>query len=217
LQAYRIACASNLRQIATAWVAYAHANKGLLPAAAEGGVARPNDFLVWYPPITQEKLDRSALAPHLGRPLNPGVFRCPSDDWESHTYTTSGFGPYLFSYCMNVHVSNTWSHTLTRRLTRPMLKIWHIKNPSGKLVIVEEDERVISDGVWAPRGPSNYQTLDEIADRHQPRYSGGIDRANWNDRSLDNRKRANAFFADAHVEFVNGTFAYDMRNLDPAR
>jgi prepilin-type N-terminal cleavage/methylation domain-containing protein len=30
-QAERVACASNLRQIATAWVAYCHTGKGLLP------------------------------------------------------------------------------------------------------------------------------------------------------------------------------------------
>jgi prepilin-type processing-associated H-X9-DG protein len=210
-QARRVICASNLHQIAIAWTAYAHANNGLLPAAAEGGITRPHDFLVWYLPITQEKLDSSALAPYLGRPLNPAIFRCPSDDWAAHTYTNSMFGPYLFSYSMNVLCSNTGP--VMRR--DPKLKIWQIHEPSEKIIMVEEDERIISDGIWAPRAAGYYCWLDEIANRHQGPDRGVIDRENWRNTTIDDWKHGNAFFADGHVDFVSGTYAYDLNHLRP--
>jgi prepilin-type processing-associated H-X9-DG protein len=199
----------NLRQIATAWVAYCHVNSGLLPAAAEGGVGRRHDFLVWWSPITQEQLDRSALAPYLGIPLNPMIFRCPSDDWEVRSFVPSGFGPYQFSYSMNVMISNTWQYS-----PFPIkIKLWRVRNPPHKIVMIEEDERFISDGIFFPRKLMPLGKLDEIAARHQ-RDRGPIT-GTFTVDPIDAQKWANAFFADGHVEYVNGTYAYDRKHLLP--
>src|SRR5205809_4904335 len=94
-QARRVQCASNLRQITQAWLMYADNNQGLLPAAAAKISAYPHDWLIWFKPLTQTKLDQSALAPYLGRPLNAMLFRCPSDDWQAHKVLDGniGFGP----------------------------------------------------------------------------------------------------------------------------
>src|SRR5438309_360989 len=83
-QARRVRCASNLRQITLAWMMYADNNQGMLPAAAPKFGTFLNDWLIWFKPLTQQKLDQSALAPYVRRPLNPMLFRCPSDDWQAH-------------------------------------------------------------------------------------------------------------------------------------
>src|SRR5256885_688362 len=82
-QGRRVQCASNLRQITQAWLMYADNNQGYLPAAAPKIATSDYDWLVWFKPLTQQKLDQSALAPYVRRPLNPMLFRCPSDDWKS--------------------------------------------------------------------------------------------------------------------------------------
>lgn len=207
--ARRLQCANNLRQIATAWTAYCHMSGGLLPAAAEGGVGRRHDFLVWWHPITQERLDRSALAPHLDKPLNPMLFRCPSDDWEERTFVPSGFGPYNFSYTMNLMMSNTKQYP-----PFPVrLKLWHIRDPGRKIVMIEEDERFIGDGIWFPQKLNPLGRQDEVAARHQ-RDRGPIT-GTFTIDPADAGKWANAFFADGHVDYVNGTFAYDRKHLLP--
>src|SRR6266446_3203198 len=169
-QARRVQCGSNLRQITQAWLMYADNNGGYLPAAAAKIATYNHDWLIWFKPLTQEKLDRSALAPYVGRPLNRTLFRCPSDDWQSHADLdgNTDFGPYYFSYSMNARLTNTFPeyNTDIPGLYRP-LKITKIKNPCEKIVLVEVDERVIRDGMWDPQDVwGTNGRIDEIGSRH---------------------------------------------------
>jgi prepilin-type N-terminal cleavage/methylation domain-containing protein/prepilin-type processing-associated H-X9-DG protein len=210
-QAERVACASNLRQIATAWVAYCHANKGLLPAAAEESAPQRHDFIVWWNPVTQEKLDQSVLAPYLGLPLDPRIFRCPADDWKSRDHSIAGgLGLYYFSYSMNAYISNTYAHA-----PYPVrLKVWQVRNPAAKIIMIEEDERAINDGAWFPRRLFGHGARDDIANRHRGE-PGPITGTIVPNPSVEQRKWANAFFADGHVDFVNGIYAYHRKHLLP--
>src|SRR5688572_33100926 len=75
-QAKRTQCASNLRQIATAWVMYANNNKGAVPSAALGFRPSAWDWIFFHRnaslPFPQVRdLDESMLAPYLSSPLNP--------------------------------------------------------------------------------------------------------------------------------------------------
>jgi prepilin-type processing-associated H-X9-DG protein len=142
--------------------------------------------------------------------MNPMVFLCPSDDWQSHSFVASGFGVYPFSYAMNVLISNTWFSPPKY----PILKLSMIRNAAEKIVMIEADERVISEGMFASRWVDDYSRLDEIACRHGG-DKGIISRGNWNNPSIDVRKWANAFFADGHVDYINGTYAYDRKHLHP--
>ena len=221
-QARRVQCASNLRQITQAWMMYADSNQGLLPAAAPKIGTSAHDWLIWFKPLTQEKLDRSALAPYIGRRLNPMLFRCPSDDWQSHKDLDgdTDFGPYYFSYSMNARLSNTFPqyNTDIPGLYRP-LKIIKIKNTPEKIVFIEVDERVIRDGMWDPQDfPGTNGRIEQIGSRHGP-YKGLVSDPKtgaWqSDPAIDARKFGNAAFADGHVDYVSGTFARDPTHLLP--
>jgi prepilin-type N-terminal cleavage/methylation domain-containing protein/prepilin-type processing-associated H-X9-DG protein len=209
-QAKRTQCASNLKQIATAWVMYANNNKGAVPSAALGFRPSNWDWLFFHrnasAPFTRPRdLDESMLAPYLSSPLNPEIFRCPSDDWEAHASRDFPELPYLYSYSMNVHLSSTLTQAQINSLfpasERPNfvanLKVSRIKNAAEKIVMIEEDERTINDGAWASRVVGGlFPTVDEIASRHERRKA-----------ISDPEKRGNAFFADGHVEFINRAYA----------
>ncbi len=111
-QAERVQCASNLRQLVLAFQMYANQNRGWLPGSAASPTTHyPDDWLHWIP---GRDLSDSAIAPYLGRPLGPNVFRCPSDDWASRgrpllpPWTAPSDIPHLYrySYCMNDHVAS---------------------------------------------------------------------------------------------------------------
>jgi prepilin-type processing-associated H-X9-DG protein len=94
----QINCASNLRQLAMAFTAYAQSNNGRPPGVAWGGIDTPYDWVFWdEPPVGTRDVNNSALAPYLGArgPTLRALLRCPSDLLERH------HGGYPFSYSMN--------------------------------------------------------------------------------------------------------------------
>lgn len=54
---------------------------------------------------------------------------------------------------------------------------------------------------------------DEVAAWHQ--RERGPHTGTFTIDPVDARRWANAFFADGHVEYVNGTYAYDRKHLLP--
>ena len=78
---------------------YCNNNQGRFPRP---GVAQhPEDWIFWedMPRGTNpnRNIDDSAIGPYLGKPVNPEVFRCPSDDVEVRRPGVN----YRFSYSAN--------------------------------------------------------------------------------------------------------------------
>src|SRR4051812_32513710 len=63
-QSRRIQCLANLRQLDTAFLMYAHANKAYLPASSVNSGGYYNDWIFWQ---TSRRFDECALAPYLAR------------------------------------------------------------------------------------------------------------------------------------------------------
>ena len=194
-KARMVQCASNLRQLGTAAVMYANENKGVFPGIADQ--PRPDDWIHWRGSPPNNDLQNSALAPHLGKPVSPAVFRCPSDPWETHT-PRGGFHPYPYfnSYSMNCFIG-----------TGPFakgLRMTQVRNSAEKILFLEEDERTINDGLWLPPLTGGY--IDYVSDRHEIRR-----------RVNDLKGRGNCAFVDGHVDFVARSYAHDPAHYLPER
>jgi prepilin-type processing-associated H-X9-DG protein/prepilin-type N-terminal cleavage/methylation domain-containing protein len=143
-------CASNMRQLAAAFIGYTQSNRGQSPRPAFGGPVR-YDWVFWQePPYGTRNLDESALAPYLGAkgPMLRALLRCPSD---SMLHDTGKPGGYQFSYSMNMSL---W--------IEGQLSIGRVKHPSEKVIFYDEQNH--NDGAlwWAVISP----VTDLLTDRH---------------------------------------------------
>src|SRR5688500_15187382 len=158
-QGRRVQCMSNLRQLAHAFVMYGADHNQFFPGSAvafplNGAAPFPSDWIHWEP---TRKLDDSATARYLGRPVDPAVYRCPSDDADAHglalTWGPNTFQPtlvYRYSYCMPRNFGSAEA-IQNRRMTgrdnefsTPKFSL--IKDPSRTLLLAEVDERQLRDG-----------------------------------------------------------------------
>ena len=139
---------------------------------------------------------------------------CPADDPQVRPRPSlSPFHPpadprfnYPFSY--------TFSIKLARR------KLGSVRNPSMKLMLVDEDEGTIHAGsFFGDRSTSGPGTLWEsmLANRHDPR--GKRDWRQWpadvrleQARRADKGDRGNVAFVDGHVDYVTREFTWDERH-----
>ena len=237
----RAQCAANLRQLAAATLAYADHNRGLMPGVAQHP-QQPHDWVCWQDSGAFDSPDDSALAAHLGRPLDVRILRCPADDREARTAGGGGLiGPatsrYPYSYTMNRFLGDRGS--VRMRVTR-------IGRTSQKVLFVEEDVRTMEDGAWleafepgaAPvppmnnviwvpgDGPSPGSELppltfwEPLSARHElprdgdpiPMGLAGAD-PGWRGRFLF--RRGNVAFADGHVDFVDRDYTLQPRHIYP--
>src|SRR4051812_15036115 len=100
-KAYQVKCASNLRQIGMAMIMYTNANKGIFPAPAISNnpvYFRYDDWIYWQP---TRNIQEGTLVPYLSQPFSPDVYRCPSDDVETHARNNPN---YNYSYSVNWYI-----------------------------------------------------------------------------------------------------------------
>jgi prepilin-type N-terminal cleavage/methylation domain-containing protein/prepilin-type processing-associated H-X9-DG protein len=233
--ARKVQCASNLRQVAMAILMYTNDNRGATPGVACDRPT-PFDWVHWWQAPPNNDLDDSAIAPYLGRPVNPEVLRCPSDDWASHKPVNVGMGllrprlpltdAYPYSYTMNAFLGNGWPvppgatvDNVHWRWPGPM-NLARVRNAAKKILLVEEDERRINDGCWYPYGNFSpewdpFHAKDWIATRHDVankardewlRDESGQWRQPGEDPFLN--RRGNCAFLDGHVEFITRVEAH---------
>ena len=99
-----------------------------------------------------------------------------------------------------------------------------IRRRRGGFTLVEEDERTINDGLWAPPylGIRAYDVPDQAGDdmlaiRHDRRRVEpdpyGLDPLLT--RGPNNDRRGNAAFADGHAEYVPRSFAHTAEAVRP--
>ena len=220
-QGNKIKCLSNLRQLGMALIMYTNNNKGYFPFGSRypANVMYEEDWF-WY-----QKTPVPASAPGYGRPIvdvnqsrivpylggfTPELFRCPSDDFEGRVVTVPS-GAYNYSYALNEYFEGRYID-----VNRGKVKITQIRNSTDKIILAEEDENSINDGLWAPGGGDITQSgvaRDLLGLRHD-RKKALPDLNNQQISTHPNGdRRGNVAFCDGHAEFISRRVAHDKRSL----
>jgi prepilin-type N-terminal cleavage/methylation domain-containing protein/prepilin-type processing-associated H-X9-DG protein len=205
--ANRTKCQSNLHQLALAFLMYANENDGRFPRPAQVGVPLAEDWIYYQ---ASRDITGGVLAHYAGERFNENLYRCPSDDVDNHmTIVTGGVTnqvtqKYRFSYSTNEQICRMWAGG------RPTLRLSQVRNPSDKILLVDESEQTVDDGCWAWQlslgGGSEADPRNRLSTRHDPKY-----------RRSANPKlgRGNAAFADGHVAFISRADSFEKRYFDP--
>jgi prepilin-type N-terminal cleavage/methylation domain-containing protein/prepilin-type processing-associated H-X9-DG protein len=208
-QAQQVACMSNMRQVATALLAYAHAHKGWFPAPANNTRQQPEDWVYWQP---GRDLNESRIFPYLG--ASPAVLRCPAGPPER--VPPGGRPPYPFNYSVNSQFTGEpglASFGNPGGYDHPPSKLSQVVGASRKVLVIDEDVLAINDGCWAP---NSFELPDVLITSVSVRHDIGRDHGTW----LTNPRyfhlgRGNAAFADGHCEFVERIRVYQRESYDP--
>jgi len=199
-KARSMACLNNERQLAIAFQLYCDENLNTFPTAAASSAvgAHPEDWIWWQSQtdvaggMTMRNGQGSALAPFLGG-YKPEYFRCPDDRdalarqraWQANM----GLELYTYSYSLNAHSQRGMASFISKDRTVVVRnKLGTVVKPSQKIMLAEEKgspmdgpgSAFINDGRWQPTGYPLTQ-----------RHAG----------------KANAAFADGHVEGVPRSYA----------
>lgn len=197
--ANRTVCISNLRQLALAFTTYVNEHNGRFPRPAQNNVPTPEDWIHFQP---GRDLENGGVASYLSRPFNSALLRCPTDDVNTHKVAIFNHVPvqYPFSYTVNEAICRIlWNG--------PTLRLNQIRNPSEKILLVDESSATIDDGCWA----------------WQSSLGGGMNvLSNRHDRKAEKAKdpdfgRGSVAFADGHVDFIQRKDSFQPRFYDPRR
>lgn len=200
--ANRIACGSNMKQIATALLMYTNEYKGNFPSLAVSAPIRPEDWIAWQP---GRNPDESQIARYLGKKFSPKVFICPSDDLQTHR---GGASAYRYSYTINYNITG-WGWPGPAWSIAPV-KVNKIKDPASKILLIDESWETIDDGAWAPQHYNNSPGLggaNLLSNRHDRRGSEKV-----TDR---NAGRGNAIYSDFHYEFTERKRSLEEKHFLP--
>ena len=226
-------CRSNLRQLGLAFTLYVQDYNDTFPGTASKGsfVAMKEDWIFWnltlrpsndpsLPANFFTNVQNSAIAPFIGR-FHTNLFRCPSDfDAAERTRqwlrSPSGSNPYLYSYSLTSVYEGDRNHgmaSLYGQGVAPLhFKSAAIKNPSRKLLLVEENSDAkhysggsIDDGRWVP--PDNV-----ISGRHSLPRGRSITQ-----REFTTKGKGSVLMPDGHVETVTPLYGQQADNYDPTR
>ena len=209
--ARRTACASNLRQLAVAFGMYYADNRQRYPTDA-WVAGRKEDWIYWQ---AERDLRDSPIGRYLNRP-GPEVYRCPSDDVESHKIhlTTPNWTPqpYRYSYIFNLPLS-AFTNFPNGRGTG------YLARASETLLLIEADEVTVASGRWDAGVvyAQNQPRQDLLGTRHHPsrwtEFPDGY--PPYGPDRRDRRDRGNGAFVDGHVEYVTREFTWDPRHCIP--
>lgn len=197
--AVQVQCASRLRAIGQAFVAYAAANDGRMVCTTLSGT-RSDNWVFWE---QDRDINKSALAPYLsykGERLRD-LFRCPAvrpEDAQGFKGGNNQGKPYPLTFTMNGFLH-----------FYPSLSYRRILNPGRKILLYDENENADDDIFW-------YQTdRDTLAGRHGS-YSSQV--TDINDRGIRVivRQMGNAAFFDSHVELVDNPMCHTAASNDPS-
>jgi prepilin-type processing-associated H-X9-DG protein/prepilin-type N-terminal cleavage/methylation domain-containing protein len=189
-------CLSNQKQVAMAFHLYLEEQKEQFPAPGSQMLygPLPEDWLHWQ---WNRAIRGSAIAPYAGdATVLKKLFRCPTDAKAADlAYTQTAMqGDYGFSYAMTaLRLTNDVNAGLALALDRntgrrfPFL-LGQVKNPSAKIVFVEEDRTTLNDARWMPEH-------NLISRRHNGRSNVGL--------------------VDGHVETVERSFAKNPAHFLP--
>jgi len=227
-QANGVKCLSNVRQIGMAMYMYANDNKGAYPFGARGDVVAREDWIWWQsgsPRGTGTTVDESPIAKYIGN-FSEQLLRCPSDDMETHHAMFPG-GVYNYSYTMNEFFESnpmrspaTWPENGGR-----IVKLGALKNASHKVLVAEEDQTWINDGLFAPpaiskrAGVAPHPGGDMLSVRHDTQRKTpdiqGLEGLMSNVPNANGQRKGNAAFADGHAEYISRKDLHDVTRIIP--
>jgi prepilin-type N-terminal cleavage/methylation domain-containing protein len=195
------ACRNNLHQLGIGFTLYYSESSELFPAPGSRSKygPQPEDWIWWQ---QDRDVDQSAIAKDIGK-FNRAVFTCPSDQEAASLQQEGDLAddPYRYSYSLT-------SYDLTEQKVNPGMstiitvarkvypfKSTEIKNPGGKIMLVEEDHNTINDSRWVP-----------LQTRYGPKYNLITSRHSG---------KGDVLFADIHLETVTPKFGQDPTNSNP--
>jgi prepilin-type N-terminal cleavage/methylation domain-containing protein/prepilin-type processing-associated H-X9-DG protein len=193
-QANRVACQSNLKQLGIGLQLYTGDHKGWFPAP--GANPRPEDWIHWQP---NRKIDEGSIVKYFGKKFSPGLYRCPSDDNDTHL-----LGTYAYSYTINFNMTG-YNWDTAKPWVRPPVKLNNIKQSSTKILMIDESSETIDDGTWAPQHYAN-DTRNLLSNRHDKRTEQRLD---------PNFGKGNVLMADFHAEFIDRKLTLQERHYMP--
>jgi prepilin-type N-terminal cleavage/methylation domain-containing protein/prepilin-type processing-associated H-X9-DG protein len=193
-QARMVNCLSNLRQLGSAFQMYLNENKGKFPAPSAGN-QRAEDWLYWQ---SGRVLEESGINRYLtsSGTFEPRYFICPSDDVSAHP------NAYRYSYTVNWMICQYKEY----QGNLPTLNISQVRNPTQKILLIDESAATIDDGCWAPQ---NYFTDGKnlMSNRHDRKSEESKD---------PNAGRGTAAFVDGHAEMIPRIDSLQPSFYDPA-
>ena len=180
-------CSNNLRQLGLAFVLYCEAHNDAFPAPGSASVygPQPEDWIWWQ---SGRNINQSAIVPYLSR-FNAKLFSCPQDPGAGSPAQDFPYSYSLNSWNLHGEINPGMSSIITRDRKLYAFKMAQVKNPSSKIMLVDEDRDTIDDSRWAP----DYGNL--ISARH-------------------NRRGAVAL-ADGHIQLVLPIFGQEEANTRP--
>ena len=207
-------CINNLKQLGLGMMMYLNDNNDTFPGPGSRNTYgfHKEDWIYWrtnratYPPV-----ENSPIAKHVGS-VSSNLFKCglDRDNSERRTTQSDAHGWYIYSYTMvsrdlsgnqNLGITSIFQGS-DANPTPYFFRSPGIRNPAGKLMLVEEQtshkrgespdvggsSSIINDGRWVPGG-------DKITVRHN--------------------KRGNSTFADGHAEPVRPEVAEQREYSEP--
>ena len=216
----RVACLSNLKQLALATIMYSNANRNSFPHTAPNtGNAQTEDWIFWR---TTDNLQDSALAPYLGG-ISQKLMRCPTDVLTVHSGFPKG---YQYSYVMNSELG-AWDDTAVPPKSPYFqnatnydpksdiaIKVTEVRNPSEKIMFYEEDEKTIDDGHGKLRTPNLLAFRHDKSGQTSPQImqalSGGSPIA-----ILASEAKGAVAMCDGHADVVSRAWAHHPKHYEP--
>jgi len=227
-QANATKCLSNIRQVGMALYMYANDNKGAYPFGARGDVVAMEDWIWWQdgnPRGPNTTVDQSPIAKYIGN-FSAELLRCPSDNMETHKAMFPG-GPYNYSYTMNEFFESNpmRSPAAWPQFGGRLVKLGALKNASNKVLLAEEDEQWINDGLFAAPAISNRPGVvpamgsDMLSVRHDSKRQTpdlqGYDALMSQAPQANRQRRGNAAFADGHAEYISRLELHNVTRIRP--
>jgi prepilin-type N-terminal cleavage/methylation domain-containing protein len=212
-QAY---CVNNLKQLGLGMMLYLGDYDEVFPgcASVQAYGFTPADWIYWQTNQPVFPVVKSPIAQFLSG-VNPQLFRCPMDRYDTERNSVnSGLGitPYIYSYTLT-------SYDLSGGASVGMASIndlkggtgWHpfkstsIKNPSGKIMLAEEQTSKLNSQLGSGECSS---TAGNVINDGRFQSPGDVITSRHN-------KKGDAVFADDHVEVVTWQFGTNVNNSQP--
>lgn len=218
-RAAAIKCASNLRNLGQAFIAYTQENKGFYPYLSwnDGSRLYREDWL-WWQKVRVTDIDESSIRPYLGFSQNNlETLICPSDPMIRPLQNSSVCGPYPISYAVNMYIGSGATNALNRAGITPDIRVARkstdIRHPAEKVLLIEEDPNTIDDGhvvIWQPQGPVNLLSM-----RHDMTRIREADTPTAANPVPNGHARGNVVYADGHAAFEDRLLVHSKARTVP--